>query len=85
MKTTSNAQEFLSATARRRDDGMVIYSQEGTPIQNRVLPLEQIPGYLSHNGAFSRNVEEFMSTLTTTDFAEIHQRKLWPNKFWCLG
>lgn len=31
------SQEILSARAWLRDDGMVIYSEEGTRLQNRIL------------------------------------------------
>jgi hypothetical protein len=41
--TMNPAQRILAATARLRDDGMVIYSQENTPIQDRVLRLDPAP------------------------------------------
>jgi hypothetical protein len=82
MKTTTDAQKVFSAKARRRDDGMVIYSQEGTSIENRVLRMDQVPGYLSHNGAFPQNVERFMHALIATGCAEIQQPKL-VSKFSC--
>jgi hypothetical protein len=74
--TINPSQKILAATARLRDDGMVIYSQENTPIQDRVLRLDQLRMQLSCNGAFSDNVEKFVSTLLATGFAEILQQKL---------
>lgn len=82
--TINSAQCILSATARLRDDGMVIYSQENTPIQDRVLRLDQLRMQLSCNGAFSDNVEKFVSTLLATGFAEIRQQKLM-TKFFTAG
>jgi hypothetical protein len=73
--TINPVQRILVATARIRDDGMVIYSQEST-IQDRVLRLDQLRRQLSCNGAFSDNVEKFVSTLLATGFAEIRQQKL---------
>jgi hypothetical protein len=74
--TINPVQKILVATARLRDDGMVICSQENTPIQDRVLRLDQLRMQLSCNGAFSENVEKFVTTLLATGFAEIRQQKL---------
>jgi hypothetical protein len=82
--TINPAQSILTATARLRDDGMVIYSQENTPIQDRVLRLDQLRMQLSCNGAFSDNVEKFVSTLLATGLAEIRQQKLM-TQFFTVG
>jgi len=79
--TINPVPKILAARARLRDDGMVIYSQENTPIQDRVLRLDQLRLQLSCNGAFSDNVEKFVSTLLATGFAEIRQWKLMTQEF----
>jgi hypothetical protein len=73
---TNAPQEVLSARAWLRDDGMVIYSVEGTRLQNRILRRDQLRMQLSCNGAFFDNVEKFVGSLLATGFAEIRQRKL---------
>ncbi len=67
---------LLVAMARLRDDGKVVYSQEGTPIQNQELTLDQLRRQLKCNGAFSANIEKFVNALRATGFAEIRQPKL---------
>jgi hypothetical protein len=64
---------MLVATAQRRPDGKAIYSEEGTPLQNRVLTVAQLRTQLSRNGAFSDNIEKFVRTLLADGFAEIRQ------------
>jgi len=46
-----------------------------------VLRLDQLRLQLSCNGAFSDNVEKFVSTLLATGFAEIRQWKLMTQEF----
>ncbi len=70
------SQEILSARAWLRDDGMVIYSEEGTRLQNRILRRDQLRMQLFCNGAFSENIEKFVNCLLAAGFAEIYQRKL---------
>jgi hypothetical protein len=79
MEGTINARRVLAATARLGDDGTVIYSQEGTPIQDRVFRVDQLHKLemqLRCNGAFSEDVETFLGSLLTTGFAEIRRPKV---------
>jgi len=55
---------------------MVIYSEDGTRLQNRILRRDQLRMQLFCNGAYSENIETFVNSLLATGFAEISQRKL---------
>ena len=76
---------LLVAMARLLDNGNVVYSQEGTPIRERELTLDQLRTQLKCNGAFSENIEKFVSTLQATGFAEIRQPKLVTPILRCLA
>jgi hypothetical protein len=75
MQPRLNAQRILVATARLRDDGKVVYSQEGMPDPNQPLTLDQLRRQLRSNGAFLENIEKFVSALRATCFAEIGRVK----------
>ena len=66
----------LVASARVRADGMVIYSEEGTPMQNQELLPYEVKTQLLCSGAFSENADKFVSDLETTGVAKIRQARL---------
>jgi hypothetical protein len=69
-------QAFLVATARRRDDGVVIYSQMGTENQYREFRPDQFHKLREHlcgNCATAENADKFLDSLLKTGFAEIRQ------------
>jgi hypothetical protein len=69
---------ILEATARFRDDGLVIYSQEGLATKLFFQPeqLHKLEMQLERNGAFPENIEKFLGSLLRTGLAEIRQPKL---------
>jgi hypothetical protein len=69
-------QTVLVASGRLRSDGMVIYSEEGTPIQNNEIPLHGVREQLELNGASSENADKFVDDLRLHGVAEIRQPKL---------
>lgn len=76
---------ILVATARLRDDGMVIFSLERASIQDQPLrqdELHKLRETLGCNGASSENIEKFVSSLLATGLAIIRQPIL-PTKFFC--
>jgi hypothetical protein len=46
------------------------------PDPNRPLTVDELRRQLARNGAFSENIEKFVSILLATGFAEIRQPKL---------
>jgi len=69
-------QPKLVARAWLKDDAMAHYSEEGTPLQNRVLTLDQLRMQLSCGGAFRENIDAFVAALQSSGFAEIRQPKV---------
>jgi hypothetical protein len=56
-----------------RDDGAVIYTEEGTPIQGEIFPLWQIATQLVCNGALPENADKFVRDLQLHGSAELRQ------------
>jgi hypothetical protein len=65
----------LVASARLRGDGVVIYSQNGTPpTENKEFPLDLIKGQLECNGASSEKADKFVNDLRLCGHAEIREQ-----------
>jgi hypothetical protein len=83
MESTINArrralQGRLAASAWLRNDGVVIYSQEGTPpIKNEEFPLHLIRIQLQCSGFSFGGTEQFYNELLHKGVAEIREQSLW--------
>jgi hypothetical protein len=67
-------QRGLVASARLRNDGMVIYSQEGMPpIEDQEMPLEQVKIQLECNGASPEKADQFVNDLQRLGVAELRE------------
>jgi hypothetical protein len=76
-------QRTLMASAKLRTNGMATYSEEGTPVQDRLVTMEMLRLQL-YRKLPSERTEGFVSELHSAGYAEIWEPRL-GGKFFSLG